>query len=289
MKKYLNKLLVTTALGIVLLSSCQKQETQVYYEGGTAPVLSSNLKDTIPLVPADSMSSAVTFSWTNPNYIFSNGISSQNVTYNLQIDTLGANFTNPKLQTVSITPSFALSTSITVKDLNTYLASAQKLGLAASMPHKIQIRVVASLGANQGQLFSNVFNFIVTPYPPPPAVTPPGTEALNYKDGTLFIVGSATPGGWPPLTNDQSVEQFTQVSITEYKITIQLTGNGEYKLVQKVGSWGQQWSVAVQDDASEIYGGAFKFNGNNCIAPPTSGTYDIDVDFQVGKFTVTKH
>lgn len=279
MKKYLNKLLVSAGLGMLVLTSCQKQETQIYYEGGTTPVLSANLSDTIALVPVDSLNSAITFSWTNPNYIFSDGISSQNVTYNLQIDTVGANFTNPLLQTVSNTS--VLSASITVRDLNKLLAG--KMGLAFGQNHKIQVRLVAQLGTNQAQLTTNTLTFDVTPYAPPPLITPPST-------GTLFIVGSAVAGGWnnPIDPANLSAQQFTKVSNTEYKITIPLVGAGEYKLIAKSGSWGEQWSVATQDDPTEIYGGSFILNGNNSLAPPTSGTYVIDVDFQIGKFTVTK-
>ena len=115
-------------------------------------------------------------------------------------------------------------------------------------------------------------------------ITPPTT-------GTLFIVGSAVAGGWsnPIDPTNLPLQQFTQVSNTEYKITIPLIGAGEYKLIAKSGSWGEQWSVATTDDPTEIYGGSFISNGNNALAPPTSGTYDIDVNFQSGKFTITAH
>ena len=280
MKKYLNKLLVSVGVGLLLLSSCTKQETQVYYAGGTAPVLSASLSDTIPLIPVDSLNTAITFTYTNPNYIFSNGISSQNVTYSIQVDTVGSNFSNPALQT--LTGDLSLSTAITVKDLNKLVAG--KLGLAFGQNHKIQVRLITSLGTNQAKLISNSLSFDVTPYAPPPLITPPTT-------GTLFIVGSAVAGGWsnPIDPTNLPLQQFTQVSNTEYKITIPLIGAGEYKLIAKSGSWGEQWSVANTDDPTEIYGGSFISNGNNVLAPPTSGTYDIDVNFQSGKFTITAH
>ena len=280
MKKYLNKLLVFAGVGLLLLSSCTKQETQIYFEGGSKPVLSANLTDTIPLLPVDSSNTAITFTYTNPNYIFSNGISSQNVTYSIQVDTVGSNFSNPALQTV--TGNLNLSTSITVKDLNKLVAG--KLGLAFGQNHKIQVRLITSLGTNQAQLISNALTFVVTPYAPPPLITPPTT-------GTLYIVGSAVAGGWsnPIDATNLPLQQFTQVSNTEYKITIPLIGAGEYKLIAKSGSWGEHWSVATSDDPSEIYGGSFIYNGQNALAPPTSATYDIYVNFQTGKFTITAH
>ncbi len=51
------------------------------------------------------------------------------------------------------------------------------------------------------------------------------------------------------------------------------------------GSWGEQWSVASADTYPN--GGPFVYNGANSIAPASSGTYTIDVNFQTGKFTVT--
>src|SRR5580693_6926371 len=104
MKRYLNKIMLTAASGLLLFSACKKDEAKVYYEGGTAPVLTSTSTpgDTIPLPVTDTTAFAVKFNWTNPNYQFSNGISSMNVTYYLQVDTVGANFTSPHMQTVAI-------------------------------------------------------------------------------------------------------------------------------------------------------------------------------------------
>ncbi len=281
MKKYLNKLLITVGLGMFILTSCKKQVAEVYYQGGINPILTANLQDTIPLIANDSSKVAITFNYTNPNYIFSDGISSQNVVYTLQVDTFGANFTNPAMQT--ITGDLSLSKSITGNFLNQLLAS--KLGLSLGQNHKIQVRLITSIGTNnQAQLISNVLTFNVTPFAPPPLITPPST-------GTLFIVGSAVAGGWsnPIDVSNVTSQQFTQISNTEFKITISLIGAGEYKLIGKNGGWGEQWSVAIADDPAAIFGGAFVSNGNNTLAPPKSGIYDIVVNFQTGKFTVTLH
>ena len=42
MKRYLNKIMLTAAAGLLLFSACKKDEAKVYYEGGTAPVLNLN-------------------------------------------------------------------------------------------------------------------------------------------------------------------------------------------------------------------------------------------------------
>lgn len=261
--------------------ACKKDEAKDYYNGGTNPVLTSST-DSIRLSYANAAQPAVTFSWTNPNYQFTTGVSSQNVTYKVEIDTAGANFTNPNRQTISLSKD--LSLTLATSTLNDYLLN--QLQLQPGVSHNLEVRVSANLVNNSAVVSSNVLKFAVTPYAIPPKVTPP-------VSGTLFIVGSATPGGsshgWDnPISQTVSVQQFTQVSTTLYTITLPLIGGGEYKFIAVNGSWNDQWSIAVNDDPNEINGGDFIFNGQNILAPAASGTYKIDVDFQRGKFTVTK-
>jgi len=263
----------------LLFCSCKREIAEVTYKGGTAPVLTASATDTISLLPADSSNTAVTFNWTNPNYMFSTGVSTFNVSYNLEVDTLGANFGSAGKQTVSIISD--LSTSFTVTAFNALVANG--LGLSYGNPHKIQTRIksfITNGDTGAVALYSNALNFVVTPYAPPPKITPPASS-------TLFIVGSATAGGWDnPIDKvAPATQQFTQVSATEYMITLPLTGGGEYKFISVNGSWTNQWSVATQDTYPN--GGPFVFNGANCIAPAASDTYTIDVNFQTGIFTVT--
>jgi len=279
MKHYSNKLLLLALILFLFLAACKKEESVIKYEGGNTPVLAANLSNSIPLIPADSLKNAIVLSWTNPNYMFTNGINSQNVNYNLEIDTLGANFTNPSKQTLSFTSS--LDTTLTVKSLNSLVTN--KLGLTIGQTHNIQFRVIASL-SNQLLQVSNTLNFVVLPYTPPlppPVMTPPTT-------GTLFIIGSALASGWTQPV-PAATQQFTQISSTEYKISVLLTGALEYKFIAKNGSWGENWGIATADDPAEINGGKFTSNSSNIMAPATTGTYDIVVNFQTGKFTVTPH
>jgi hypothetical protein len=283
MKFISKKIFWVAAIGITF-AACKKDEARITTVGGTSPVLTSSVAsgDTLPLVPADSSKTAVSFSWTNPNYSFSDGISSQNVTYYLEVDTLGANFNSSKKQQVAINSS--LDTAFTTTQFNTLLGNG--LQVSFGQPHNIQVRLVAFIAPNINgdplalPLYSNLFNYTVTAYAPPPKLTPPA-------EGTLYIVGSATPGGWdnPIDLVAPASQQFTQISNTEYTITLPLTGGGEYKLIAVNGSWSEQWSVSAADTYPN--GGPFVSNGANNIAPPTSGTYTIDVNFQTGIFTVT--
>ncbi len=192
-------------------------------------------------------------SWTNPNYKFTTGISSQDVNYQIEIDTAGANFTSPKRQTVSV--SKELSKSFLVSEFNGFLLN--QLQLDTSVSHNIEIRVKSFLTNQSAVLYSNVLKYMVVPYAIPPVVAPPAS-------GTLFIVGSATPGGsdhgWDnPISQPAAAQQFTTVSHTLFTITIPLIGGGEYKFIAVNGSWDDQWSIKVNDDPAEINGGDFIF------------------------------
>jgi starch-binding outer membrane protein SusE/F len=280
--------MLIAASGLVLFSACKKDETKVEFLGGTNPVLTSSIPDgdTIPLPVTDTTSVAVVYKWTNPNYQFSNGVSSMNVTYYLQVDTVGANFSSPNMQTVAINSD--LQKAFTVSSFNSLLGNG--LQLSFGQPHNIQVRVQSfiqpftSASPVAGSLNSETHNYVVIPFAPPPKVDPP-----SY--GTLFIVGSAIAvSGWNNPISPASqvpIQQFTMISPTEFKITVPIVGNGEYKLIGKNGSWTDQWSVAVADDPTAINGGPFVYNGQNCKAPAASGNYVIDVNFQTGMFSVT--
>jgi starch-binding outer membrane protein SusE/F len=280
------KTFLSLTVGLLLFSACKKDETNVYYTKGTAPVLTSSVtnNDTIPLIPADSTTQALAFTWTNPNYAFSDGVSSQNVTYNVEFDTAGANFTSPTMQIVAISPD--LGTTFTVAQLNSLVANGLQVSLGKV--HTVQARVVSLLapytsGSPNGvPLNSNVFNYVVTPYAPPPVVAPPTSD-------TLYITGNATPDGWMVAGNPASVagQGLTRISPTLYTITLNLIGGEQFLLVPVAGDWGNKY--ASNSTSSNPAGGPFAFNAsNNFIGPGGSGAYTVTVNFQTGLFTVVK-
>ena len=267
-------LLITT-----LVWSCNKDENKIYFEGGTAPALTAN-KTTVSLSFATAANEAVTFSWSNPSYRFTTGVSSQNVSYVLEIDTTGANFTNPNKKAIAI--SQELSQSISVGTFNDYLLN--QLALKPSKPHNLDVRIKSALTNSSVPLYSNILKFTVTPYVIPPKVTPPTA-------GTLWILGSALASGWSnPLPAPYDVSQkFTKVSETLYELTVPLIGgsaNG-YKLIQTQGNWDTQYHAL---DFSVFTGGDFEMKNSDpqFPAPAASGTYKISIDFQRGKYYQVK-
>ena len=270
--------------------SCKKNISEIMYQGGTAPVLSAN-KTIIPLAYATQNDEALTLSWTNPTYKLTSGPSSQDVSYTIEIDTTGSNFTNPSRKTISVARD--MTVMFTQNQLNDYLLN--QLNLKSGMPHNIEMRVTSSLTNSSVPLPSNVLKYTITPYAIPPKVTPPGTPVGNpvtdWVNGELYLVGNATPGGdatgWnnPVPTPSQ---KFTKVNSTFYTITIALIPDKSYLLLPVNGSWNQKFGNTGANNSNDPLNFDFKDGGGDIKAPGASGNYKIDVDFQRGKILVTK-
>ncbi|RYY98881.1 MAG: hypothetical protein EOO11_06715 [Chitinophagaceae bacterium] len=276
-----NKLyFLLSALLVIGMWSCKKQEHQVSLEGGTKPVLAASLPNDSRLALDYYIRDqhAVTFNWTNPDYRFTTGLSSQPVTYKLEIDTVGSNFSNPRRRSFNFTGD--LSKSFTHAELNDLLTTG--LRLKDSMEHNIEVRVNSYLGLEGAQLSSESFRFKVTPYDNPPKVTPP-------TSGELFITGSATPGGWmgdnaPPLNS----QKFTRINNTTYELSsIALNGDQSFLFVPVYGNWSTKYGFTGAGNSNIRSGDEFKQGGNDLRSPLASGNYKIVVDFKLGTYTVT--
>jgi starch-binding outer membrane protein SusE/F len=265
-------------LATFLLESCEKEENKIFYEGGTAPVLTSST-NTVSLKPppADESVEALKLNWTNPNYTFTTGVSSQDVSYTLEMDTVGVNFGSPGKYTTSI--SKELTKSFTVLELNNILGNSMLL--KPGRTYTIEARIKSSLAANAVSLTSNKVSFTATPYAPPPKVEPPTA-------GTLWATGDAFASNWAnPLPAPYDVSQkFTKLSNTLYELVVTMPGGGNYKLIQEQGNWGTQYHMKSGSSA----GGVFeKKDADPAFPGPSSaGTYKITFDFQLGNFTVVK-
>jgi hypothetical protein len=274
MKKIFQQLMIAVS-ATVILASCSKEEDREIFLGGKSPVLTASVSGTIPLGFATENNAAVKFSWTNPDYDFASGVSSQDVNYTLEIDVAGQSFNGANKKAVSI--SKELSVSYTQKEFNIILSDLQ---LKLNSPAAVEVRITASLGASATKLASNVMKFNVTPFAPPPKVPVPTA-------GTLWIIGDAVASSWNnPLPSPfDATQKFTKVSETLYELVATFVGGGAYKLIQENGVWGTQYHM-VEGNAN---GGTFeKKDADPAFVGPTSGKYKISVDFQTGKFTVTK-
>ncbi len=275
MKSVLKILLLSCCIAAGLWS-CKKDETKFYFEGGTAPVLTSSATGPLILTAANKNNEALKLSWTDPAYKFSSGASTRIVSYTIQVDTTGSNFTNPAKQEVTVNKD--LSRSITVGDLNNYLT---KMLLKAETVHNIEFRVVSNLGGTV-PLNSNVIKLAVTPYEDY-AIPPPVTDQL-------YITGDATPSDW--TNNPPASQKLTKRSNGVYDITINFVPGKFYKFLSKLTEWQPQYGVGASGNAS---GGDIGINlgpggsdPGNIPTPAAAGSYKVEVNFKTGKYTVTK-
>lgn len=283
--RHISKLLVLSSLLTVALVSCKKDENKVFYQGGTAPVLTASSTAAMILDPANKDNTGLVLSWTNPDYQFSTGVSSQNVTYTLQVDKAGANFTSTNIQEMAITND--LSVALKVKEINGFLV---KMELPAGSPYDMEMRIKSSLGNGSAPLYSNVIKITITPYLDF-AVEPPGTFANNYDDGQLWIVGDCTPGpNWSnplPAPYDATLK-FTKIDKLHYELITDFDATGGYKLVQEPGVWSSQYHAIGDPPLPAALSGDFeKRDADPQFPSPGVGRYKIEVNFATGKYKLT--
>lgn len=283
--KNLIKSCFTFSVLSVLLLSCKKDEDKVYFQGGTNPILSASSTAALVLSSANKNNPAVTFSWTNPNYQFNTGSSSQDVTYTLQVDTTGANFTNPLKQEKSIPKD--LSITLTEGDVNLFLT---KMSLASGVAHNIDFRIKATLANNNAPLYSNVVKISINNYLDF-AVEPPGTPGAQYLDGNLWVVGDAVASGWSnplpaPYDVTQKIIRKVPTDVLIYRDTITFNATGGYKLIQTQGVWATQYHA--MDGTAKLTGDFEKKDSDPQFPSPGAGDYIVEFNFQTGKYTLTK-
>ncbi|HMO61959.1 MAG TPA: SusE domain-containing protein [Ferruginibacter sp.] len=284
MKNIIQNILLCCVVS-ALFFACKKSENKIVFEGGKAPVLTANVTTSIPLSFLSETDEAITLSWTNPDYSFTTGVSSHDVAYILEIDTAGINFTGSKKKQVGFAGD--LNKTFLQSEINDFLLN--QLELAPGTTHSIDMRVVASIsGSTPTSLASNVLTFTATPYSIPPKVAPPAA-------GTLYVTGSATPANWMGGGDPEVLAQkFTRVSETLYELTVNLNGGASYLLVPRYGNWSavapdpEKYGYTGANNANNVNGDDFRAYGGDILSPPESGNYKIVVDFQRGKFSVTR-
>lgn len=286
--KYLIKLILGSFL-LVGLASCEKEENKIYYERGTAPVLSTTNSGALVLLKANKDQVGLVLNWTNPNYIFTTGISSQDVNYLVQVDKAGNNFAGATKQEIAIAKD--LGVRWTVKDFNTVLG---KMELAAGVAYDLQIRVKATLVNGTVPLYSNVLNLKATPYLDF-AVEPPGTEAGGYNDAGLWALGDAFASGWnnpmqAPYNVSQKFRRDASNPLLYILDDVTFNASGWYKLIQTQGVWGTQYRPAPTDAANvDPMAGEFeKRDADPGFKSPGAGRYKIEMNFQTGKYKLTR-
>lgn len=255
----------------MLFGSCKKiiddtDSLPAFAKAGMSVTLTSSATSIAPVM-SDSDHVAVVFSWTDPGY----AVDSSTVKYIIEIDSSGRNFAKEVTRTITGTRS----TSFLAKELNNILLG---FGFAYNTTYNIDVRVTSSYSNNNQRYQSNVVTIGYKTYVVPPKVVPPSSNKL-------FLVGSATAGGWDnpvPLP----AQGFTRVDSVTYQGTFYLNGGGEYLLLPVNGDWTHKFSVADKTLPGLSAGGSFGADlSDNIPGPAATGMYKITVDFQHGTFT----
>src|SRR5690349_4090543 len=267
--KNLIKILLLSAVISVLYTACDKVDDLPYYENGQKVELTPSVTTLAPPA-ADSNKTALTLSWTNPNY----ATDSANVKFVIEIDSTGKNFANAAGKSVMK----SLFTSFTAKELNTILLAK---GYAFNVPVDMDVRVISSYANNNERLISNTVKIRMTPYKIPPKVALPTSSRV-------FIVGDATTFGW---TNDPApafppAREFVRLNETTWGGIFYMNGSGAYKLLQTQGNWSTQYHMVTGGTA--LTGSFILQDADPGFPSPTpAGWYKLMFDFQTGKYTVT--
>jgi hypothetical protein len=205
-------------------------------------------------------SEAVSFSWNASAY------GSNEIDYELQIDTVGGTFANPQVFKYGT----ALSASLIQNDLNIAIIN---LGVLGGSTKGIQFRIVSYLGSSYTNplVHSDPVNITVTTYVPVP--------------DNLYIVGDATPGGWSNPVPVPS-QQFSKVDAYSFSIIVNLNAApASYLFLPVNGDWSHKYGGASATGGTLLKDGAVP--GSNTPGPAAAGLYKITVNFQTNSYSVT--
>lgn len=223
----------------------------------------STEKTTVTGTAATSSDHSNTFSWNAsfPGY-------SGTMNYVIQYDLAANNFASPK-EIAGVGGASVYTASLSQGAMNTTALSS---GIAAGSSGNVAYRIKAT--TPKGAIaYSNVVNVNITAFSPVPA--------------NLFVVGDATLGGW---TNPVPVpaQQFTKVDAYKFSINLWLNSNKSYLFLQENGNWDKKYGGLGANNTNNPAGDDFKEGGSDMRSPATDGVYQIVVDFQTNKFTVTE-
>lgn len=293
MQKILKNIFILSLLSVVFWSCKKDESNKVTYKGGediTLSIITNTGGEVVNLSNDNALKKAIDIIWTNPNYQFSDGISSQDVTYELEIDTVGANFSNPDKKVISYSKD--LGVSLDQKTFNGYVAfdPNEGLGLKVDQLHEVEMRVVATIrGVAITKYVSNVVKVKVTPYLDP-----------SKKPIDLYITGSATPSGWTNTPPES--QKFTLVGNKMYEIVMTFSPNEpvyshEYKFLTDQGKWQPQYGTLTRGINGLTTENKWTPLGLNpgggsdpaeVFTPNEAGTYKITVNLKVPEFKVEK-
>lgn len=248
MKNIINKTIYTMTLISALFVACD--DVDIVQLDSTANTMVSLSTDVVVLTEDTANDTAVTVSWTEPNFGFDAAPS-----YTIMMDVSGGDFTAAQLISAGSDYDYVFSGA----QLNNKLLS---LGLSPNQESSVDIRVKTTLSAFQ-EMISETVSLTVTPY-----------SSILDLSTNLGVVGSATAGGWGN-DNIPDLPFYTTATADEYVAYVTL-GDGEIKF-RKDNLWTENFGDTGAD-------GTLEANGDNIAV--SAGTYKITVNMANMTYTI---
>ena len=250
MKKLLTGLLTISTIGLLMLTSCKKNDKMVTDAGSTSSKLSvSNTSPTLSTAMINDTTTIIRFNFTAPNYTYK-GAGQQN---EIQIDAAGDNWKNPAA-TVLTSYSEGFTTFAFAKLLI-------GLQLPAGKQTTVNVRIANQLSA-ESALYSNVITLTVTP--------------INLAS---FIYAVGAFQGWNAGSPDSLV---SATSNGIYTGIIDFTAGNNQFLILPAKNYNNKYATTQTSTPTTTV----TYNaGNNLIAPTAAGDYFVTFNLNTGAIT----
>ena len=240
MKKIIINAFIALALVTGFTSCTDEQDLLISSPQGSFTIQSPQSGESVVLSPTTPLNPGLSLSWTAMNYT-----SPTQVSYAIEVVKTGNSFDTPIVIT-STTSTFA---TVTSSDLNSAAVAA---GLIPFTQGSIDVRIASTVAGGQ-EAFSNVVNYLITPY-------------------TTELPKLAVPGnhqGWNPPT--APVLRASAFGATDYEGYVYLDGGFKFVAPDASGNvnWGNpDWG----DDGS--FSGALALTGESDCSNP-AGYYRV--------------
>jgi hypothetical protein len=250
MKKLLKSLLVVSALGMLTLTSCKKNDVPVTATSGKAGALTVS-NTSITLSKTDTTNNPIlTFTITPANYGYKGAV----VTNTIQIDTVGDNWAHPVL-------TITLATNATTQSYTTAQLNSMALGqfkIAAGKTGNFNVRLEQTIGTTVAPIYSAVVPISITPY----SIAIP----ITY----VYVVGAYQ--GWSLNARDTLASPYGKI----YSGIINFpAGGSQFLILPDANDYNNKY--ATNDSSTPSVTVTVGAN-NNLVAPAAAGSYLVTLN-----------
>lgn len=247
------------ALVAVLLTSCEKDETQVTLTPASTPTLTASTTNAGVLQAGSAATNAVTYSWTPLTFDVPSATKvGTTVTYTLEFARTSTDFANA----TTLDAGTGTSKVYTVGDINNALIRA---GLTPDKPGQVDVRLRANYSANQEPLYSPATTLSASPY-----------SRELYAFGNFQGMADVTKAPFIQITDDnpQAYDGYLYMPATTNTFKLSNTNTS---------------SGTVYGSGAAAAGATNSFVANGAdISLPGPGQYRLQVNLANSSYTATK-